>query len=132
MAISQNRNMDRSENGELCLGTKLPFQYHRSVELAHYCTCFSDADIQLAILSAVTSTGEVPLKQYLGVSFTSDSLETPRYCFSGNPSIRREHCFGCLDRHMVSVFVVLIFIPATEHASENLSRACWRPFWVVE
>ena len=31
---------------------------------------------------------------------------------------------------MVSVFVVLIFIPATEHASENLSRACWRPFWV--
>ena len=42
----------------------------------------------------------------------------------------REHCFGCLDKHMVSVFVVLIFIPATEHASENLSRACWRPFWV--
>ena len=31
---------------------------------------------------------------------------------------------------MVSVFVVLIFIPATEHASENLSRACWRSFWV--
>ena len=30
---------------------------------------------------------------------------------------------------MVSVFV-LIFIPATEHASANLSRACWRPFWV--
>ena len=27
-------------------------------------------------------------------------------------------------------FVVLIFIPAAEHASENLSRACWRPFWV--
>ena len=61
--------------------------------------------------------------------------ETPRYlnfsdCFSGTPSIWREHCFGCLDRHMVSVFVELIFIPATEHASENLSRACWRPFWV--
>ena len=31
---------------------------------------------------------------------------------------------------MVSVFVVLILISATEHASENLSRACWRPFWV--
>ena len=31
---------------------------------------------------------------------------------------------------MVSVFVVLIFIRATEHASENLSIACWRPFWV--
>ena len=31
---------------------------------------------------------------------------------------------------MISVFVVLIFILATEHASENLSRACWRPFWV--
>ena len=31
---------------------------------------------------------------------------------------------------MVFVFVELIFIPATEHASENLSRACWRPFWV--
>ena len=61
--------------------------------------------------------------------------KTPRYlnfsgCFSGTLSIWREHCFGCLDRHMVSVFVVLIFIPATEHASENLSRACWRPFWV--
>ena len=61
--------------------------------------------------------------------------ETLRYlnfsdCFSGTPSIWREHCFGCLDRHMVYVFVVLIFIPATEHASENLSRACWRPFWV--
>ena len=61
--------------------------------------------------------------------------ETPRYlnfsdCFSGTPSIWREHCFGSLDRHMVSVFVELIFIPATEHASENLSRACWRPFWV--
>ena len=61
--------------------------------------------------------------------------ETPRYlsfsdCFSGTPSIWREHCFGCLDRRMVSVFVVLIFIPATEHASENLSRACWIPFWV--
>ena len=61
--------------------------------------------------------------------------ETPSYlnfsdCFSGTPSIWKEHCFGCLDRHMVSVFVALIFIPATEHASENLSRACWRPFWV--
>ena len=61
--------------------------------------------------------------------------ETPRYlnfsyCFSRTPSIWIEHCFGCLDRLMVSVFVVLIFIPATEHASENLSRACWRPFWV--
>ena len=49
--------------------------------------------------------------------------ETPRYlnfsdCFSGTPSICREHCFGCLDRHMVSVFVELIFIPATEHAFE--------------
>ena len=30
---------------------------------------------------------------------------------------------------MVSVFV-LIFILATEHASENLSRACWIPFGV--
>ena len=30
---------------------------------------------------------------------------------------------------MVSLFVILIFIPATEHAFENLSRACWRPFW---
>ena len=62
-------------------------------------------------------------------------IETPKYlnfsdCFSGTPSIWREHSFGCLDRHMVYVFVVLIFIPATEHASENLSRACWRPFWV--
>ena len=43
--------------------------------------------------------------------------ETPRYlnfsdCFSGTPSIWREHCFGCLDRHIVSVFVVLVFIPA--------------------
>ena len=61
--------------------------------------------------------------------------ETPRYlnfsdCFSGTPSIWREHCYGCLDRHMVSVFVKLIFISATEHASENPSRACWRPFWV--
>ena len=61
--------------------------------------------------------------------------ETPRYlnfsdCFSGTPSIWREQCFGCLDRHMVSVFVELIFISAIEHASENLSRACWRPFWV--
>ena len=61
--------------------------------------------------------------------------ETSRYlnfsdCFGGTPSIWTEHCFGCLDRHMVSVFVELIFIPATEHASENLSRACWRPFWV--
>ena len=31
---------------------------------------------------------------------------------------------------MVSVFVVLIFIPATGHAFKNLSRACWRSFWV--
>ena len=54
MATSQNRNIDRSEERELCLGAKLPFQYHRSVELAHYCTCFSDADIQFAILSAIT------------------------------------------------------------------------------
>ena len=61
--------------------------------------------------------------------------ETPRYlnfshCFSGTSSIWRKHCFGRLDRRMVSVFVVLIFIPTTEHASENLSRACWIPFWV--
>ena len=53
------------------------------------------------------------------------------HCFSGTPSIWREHCFGCLDRHMlVSVFAAQIFIPATQHASEYLSRACWRPFWV--
>ena len=61
--------------------------------------------------------------------------ETPGYlnfsdCFSGTPSIWKEHCFGCLDRHMVSVFVVPTFISATEHASENLLKACWRPFWV--
>ena len=61
--------------------------------------------------------------------------ETPRYlnfsdCFNGTPSIWKEHCFGCQNRHKVSVFVVLIFIPAIEHASKNLSRACWRPFWV--
>ena len=61
--------------------------------------------------------------------------ETPRYlnfsdCFIGNSSRRREQSFSCLDRNMVFVFVVLIFIPATEHAFENLSRACWRPFWV--
>ena len=61
--------------------------------------------------------------------------QAPRYlhfsdCFSGTPPIWREHCFGCLDRHMVSVIVVLIFITATEHVSENLSRACWRPFSV--
>ena len=61
--------------------------------------------------------------------------EMPRYlnfsdCFGGTPSIWREHCFDCLNRHMVSVFVALIFIPATEHAFENLPRACWRPFWV--
>ena len=61
--------------------------------------------------------------------------ETPRYLnfadyFSGSPLFWKEHCFGCLDRHMVSVFVALIFILATEHASESLSRACSRPFWV--
>ena len=49
--------------------------------------------------------------------------ETPRYlnfsdCFSGTPLIWREHCFGGLDRHMVSVFVVLIFIPATKTCQE--------------
>ena len=62
--------------------------------------------------------------------------ETPRYlnisdCFSGAPPIWREHCFGCLDRHKVSVFVVLIFFPATEHASENLSRALLSPFFWI-
>ena len=61
--------------------------------------------------------------------------ETSRYlsfsdCFSSTLSIWREHCFGCLDRHKVSVFVELIFVPATEHAFENLLRACWRTFWV--
>ena len=61
--------------------------------------------------------------------------ETPMYlnfsdCFSGTPPFWRELCFGRLDRHMVSVFAALIFISATEHASENLSRACWRLFWV--
>ena len=59
--------------------------------------------------------------------------KTPRYlnssdCFGGNSPIWREHCFGSLGRHMVSI--VLIFIPATEHASESLLRACWKPFWV--
>ena len=57
--------------------------------------------------------------------------KTPRYfdfsdCFSGTPPTWKEHCFGCVDRHMVSVFVVLIFIAATEHASANPSRACRR------
>ena len=61
--------------------------------------------------------------------------ETPKYlnfsdCFSGTPPIWREHCFGSLHRHMISVFVVLIFIPAKEYASENLLRACRIPFWV--
>ena len=61
--------------------------------------------------------------------------ETPRYlnfsdCFSDTPSTWTEHCAGFLDRHLVSVFVVLIFIPAAQQAFENLSRACWRPFWV--
>ena len=31
---------------------------------------------------------------------------------------------------MVSVFVVLIFTTTTHHAFENLSRDCWRLFWV--
>ena len=113
MAISQNTNIDEHDlkNKWLCNGAKLPFQYPRPVELAHYCTCFSDADIQFVNLSAL---------------FVN---ETPRYLnfsdyFSGTPSIWREHCFGCLGRLMVSVFVVLIFISATELAIENLSRTC--------
>ena len=55
--------------------------------------------------------------------------ETSRYlnfsdCFNGTPPTGREHCFGCQYRCMLSVFVVLIFVLATQHASENLSRAC--------
>ena len=61
--------------------------------------------------------------------------EMPRYlnfsdCFGGTPPLWREHCCGYLDWYMVSVFVVLIFISAREHAFESLSRACWRPLWV--
>ena len=51
-------------------------------------------------------------------------------CFSGAPPNWKEHCCVCLDRHMVFVLVVLIFIPAAQHASENLSRDWWRSFWV--
>ena len=84
------------------LGAKLPFQYVRSVKLAHYCTCFFVADVQFAV-----------------VNETQKCLNFPDY-FSDTLSTRKEHCFGCLDRHMVSVIVVTIFIPATEHACENL------------
>ena len=60
--------------------------------------------------------------------------ETSRYlnvsCFSNISPTWREHWFGCLDRHVVSVWVVLIFIPVKHHESENLSRAFWRSFWV--
>ena len=99
-----------------CLDAKHPFQYFRSVKLAHYCTCFFDADVQFCLPSFVN---EMPRYRYLNFC----------YCFSRTPLTWREHCFACLDRHMVSIFVVLIFISATEHASGNLSRACWRPFW---
>ena len=117
MAISQNRNIDRSENGWLYLGAK---------------SRFSTTDRWSWRITALAFPMRISNSLFCLPSLVN---ETPRYlnfsdCFSGTPSIWREHCFGCLDRHMVSVFVVLIFIPATEHASENLSRACWRPFWV--
>ena len=60
--------------------------------------------------------------------------ETPRFfnlsdCFRDTPPTRRGHCFGCLDGNMVSVFVVLIFVPATEHENENLLRSYYIPYF---
>ena len=64
--------------------------------------------------------------------------ETLRYlnlldCFSGTPPTWRGHCFGCLDRHVVFVFVVLIFIPAT-HQWNMHAKTCQElagSFWVA-
>jgi len=35
------------------------------------------------------------------------------------------HWFGCLERHKISVFLVLIFITAWSNATQNRSSACW-------
>ena len=117
-AISQNKNTDRSEDEQFCLGAKLPFQYHRSVELGHRCIAF-------------------PKRISKWLSFLASLVnEPPRYSnfFYRLLVILRQvgvsHSFGCQYRHMVSVFLKLIFIQTTEHASENLLRACWRPFWI--
>ena len=61
-------------------------------------------------------------------------ITTPRYlnfstCCSGLPFTCSVHCLGLLERHNISVYLVLIFIPARLHAAENRPKECWRPCW---
>ena len=112
MAISQNRNIDCSKMDSFAL-----VQSSR----------FSTTDRRSWRITALAFPMQISKSLFYLPSLVN---ETPRYlnfsdCFSSTPSIWREHCFGCQDRHMVSVFVVLVFNLASEHASENLSRACW-------
>ena len=56
---------------------------------------------------------------------------TPRYlnfsfCLRVTLFVWKEHWTGSLDNYIISVLAVLIFIPASKHASENQSSACWR------
>ena len=59
--------------------------------------CFSNADIHFIILSVITP-------RYLNFSD----------CCGVTPLTQSLDCLGCLNRHMVYVFFVLIFIPAAQ------------------
>ena len=110
MTIGEDRNKNWSKNRKLCFCTQLSFQYNWSVELAHYCTCFSNTCVQFVVLSTFTQ------------KYDSKILKLLR---------PMESYFICLERTLDRVPYNLSFSCANFHASiqdtsENRSSAYWR------
>ena len=76
----------------------------------HYCTCFSNTCVHFFVLFAITRDFDFKILK------RSRLLESYSiFC--------KEHWKGCLEKHIISVLAVLIFISASKHASKNQSSS---------
>ena len=110
----------------LCKSTKLRLHCRYSkrlfifnIKLAHYCTYFSNTCIQFVVLSTITRECDSKILKLFRRLESCVCQSTLTICFE-------KHWTGCLDKHIISVLALLIFISGSKHASENRSSAYWR------
>ena len=116
MTIGEDRNKVPFKHWRLCALWKLPFRHHGAIKLTQNFVCFTNQCINTFVPTSVT----------------------PEY----HPKVlERLHLLRCMSTHLQNTLpwaswetqylnvLVLIFVPAWSHATENRSNAFWRPCW---
>ena len=116
MTISTDWNKNQLKNWQFCGDWKLPFCDHRAIKLTQNCVySFTNPCINLLAPPSVTRKYHPKVLELLHLL----------QCIAAHSV----HCLEFLERHNISVFLVLTFIPTRSHAADNRSNSCWRPCW---